>query len=204
MTVAGCPRPPRRRTPDQDTPQRARGATAQVQDRLGSWTRRALQLGEFLSYLAPSSFAKARRLPPIEVHGETCLGGVPVRRPGRALLGVRAKVQEGEGLQGGVTVPGPRVLGRVLDVLPVLEQRAVEVLAREGLDGRVHPVLGVQEVDRVPAVLQALEKGALEGRGAAGLGEDRGRQLLRVADQDAGGGARLGRRAESGQRLSGR
>jgi hypothetical protein len=62
------------------------------------------------------------------------------REPALTGLGVGLEVEEGEGLEGGVAVVGARVLGGQ-HRLAVLEQRAVEVLAREGRDLGVHPVL---------------------------------------------------------------
>jgi hypothetical protein len=128
----------------------------------------------------------------IHVDQEPCFGAVPVGESSPSLpalvppsASVTLEVEEGERLKGGERVPGSGVSGRE-DVLAVLEEFSVEIPPGEGGNGRVHPVLGVEEVDRMAPVLQTLEKGALEGRGGAQGGKDRGRKLLGVADQDTG------------------
>ena len=78
----------------------------------------------------------------------------------------------------------PLVGGR-RDVPPVLELLVVKNDAREERDGRVHAVLGVEEVDRLAGRFEPLEQRPLVQRDVAALGEGRRRELLRVAHQHA-------------------
>ena len=71
--------------------------------------------------------------------------------------------------------------------LAVAQRAAVEVVGREGADGRVHAVLRAQQVRVVAAALQPLEEGGVVAAALRLEREHRRGQLLRVAHLGAEG-----------------
>mmetsp|Transcript_30110 Transcript_30110/g.69023 ORF Transcript_30110/g.69023 Transcript_30110/m.69023 type:complete len:232 (-) Transcript_30110:379-1074(-) len=131
----------------------------------------------------------------VEVQRELGLGGVHETGPPPLLVG--GEVEDGEGPEGGeaaeyVIAEGPAVVVSP-DVGSVLEASVVEDGTGESGDGGVHAVLGVQHMDGVAGVLQALKEGAVEFGVAARHGKYGRGKLLGVAHQHRVGASELQR-----------
>ena len=77
----------------------------------------------------------------------------------------------------------PGSLGLGLHPLSCLDPPIIELVRWESAYGRVHAVLGVQDLHRVPRLLQPLEQGHVIPKGHCTLGDDCRWQLDRVSHQ---------------------